>query len=90
MWNWVHMQILNFYFINSFNVNRYSLLPALCTKGIIYSAVREGSWDGESFVSFVFNLMPYMNPWPEPCSVLVMDNCAIHYDPEVADICKER
>ena len=68
--------------------SRYSILPALCSEGIIYSAVCEGAYDGQAFVHFIRNLMNYMNPWPEPCSVLVMDNCAIHHNPEVSAICQ--
>jgi transposase len=52
--------------------------------------VREGAYDADSFNRFIRDLMPYMNPWPQPRSVLVMDNCSIHHGPEVAALCAER
>jgi len=32
----------------------------------------------------------HMNPWPTPCSVLVMDNRSIHHVPKIADIYETR
>ncbi|KIJ36630.1 hypothetical protein M422DRAFT_143696, partial [Sphaerobolus stellatus SS14] len=57
----------------------YSLLPVLCSEGIIYSEIQKGAYDGPSFLTFIENLLEHMNPWPAPWSVLVMDNCSIHH-----------
>jgi hypothetical protein len=70
--------------------NRYSLLPALCSDGIIYADVRASAYDGDAFVAYIDGLMKHMNPWPHPRSVLVMDNCAIHHVDEVAYVCAQR
>lgn len=59
-------------------VRSYSLLPALSLDGIIYSTIKEGSFDGSAFTDFITNLLEVMQPYPAPNSVLVMDNCAIH------------
>jgi len=56
----------------------YTILPALCSDGVIHAEIREGSYDGEAFVAFIEQLLLQMNPRPLPQSVLVMDNCAIH------------
>ena len=68
-------------------VFRYSLLPALSSEGIIFSEVREGTYDGPAFVAYVEKLLLHMNPWPAPCSVLVMDNCVIHHSDDIAPMC---
>jgi len=70
--------------------NRYSVLPALSLEGIIYATIKQGSFDGEAFITFLRGLLPRMNPYPAPNSVLVMDNCQIHHVEEVEDICRER
>lgn len=69
---------------------RYSILPALCSEGIIYADIQPGAYDGAGFVAYMHSLMEHMNPWPNPCSVVVMDNCAIHHVEEVAHICEQR
>ncbi|KAF8587903.1 hypothetical protein K439DRAFT_1337005 [Ramaria rubella] len=70
----------------------FSLLPALCSSGIIYSEVCKGAYDRASFVAFIKALMLHMNPLPVPHSILpwVMDNCSIHHIPEVRTICEAR
>ena len=75
---------------NNQTVGRYSLLPALCSDGILYADIRRGAYDGPAFVQYIRDLMPYMKPYPEPCSVLVMDNCPIHHLDDVAHICEEQ
>jgi hypothetical protein len=69
---------------------RYSILPAISHDGIIYSDVCGGTYDGDMCLNFIEDLMPHMNPWPTPCSVLVMDNCTIHHIPRVVTICGAR
>ncbi|KIJ40118.1 hypothetical protein M422DRAFT_112421, partial [Sphaerobolus stellatus SS14] len=68
----------------------YSLLPALCSEGVIYSEVRKGAYDGPAFIEFITNLLEHMSPWPAPKSVLVMDNCSIHHLDEVEVLCTQR
>jgi len=65
----------------------YSVLPALSLDGILHVSVVEGAFNMESFNQFVDELLDYMNPY-DPInhnknSVLIMDNCRIHKDPEM-------
>ncbi|KIJ42378.1 hypothetical protein M422DRAFT_96946, partial [Sphaerobolus stellatus SS14] len=64
------------------------VLPALTQDGIIFADIRQGAYDGASFVDFITDLLPYMNPCPEQHSVLVMDNCQIHHVDEVMHLCE--
>ena len=57
---------------------RYSILPALLLDGILYVDIIEGSYNMESFAIFIEGLLDQMNPFPQPNSVIVMDNCRIH------------
>jgi len=54
------------------------LLPALSLDGIIHLEVFENAITGDNFLQFVRGLLPHMNKWPLPNSVLVIDNAAIH------------
>ncbi|KIJ22971.1 hypothetical protein M422DRAFT_196484, partial [Sphaerobolus stellatus SS14] len=67
----------------------YSLLPALCSDGIIYADIRKGAYNGPAFIQYIEDLLDHMNPKPQPKSVHVMDNCAIHHIEEVMELCEE-
>ncbi|KLO15582.1 hypothetical protein SCHPADRAFT_824468, partial [Schizopora paradoxa] len=69
---------------------RYSILPAITLDGIIECLIIEGSFNTERFVQFIEDLLPKMNPFPEPNSVIVMDNCIIHKSPEIRDLIESR
>ncbi|PVF91091.1 hypothetical protein CPB86DRAFT_720105, partial [Serendipita vermifera] len=67
---------------------RYSLLPALSLQdGIFHAEVIKGSFTTTTFNSFVRNLLLRMNPFNAeerpPNSVIVLDNCRIHKDPDI-------
>jgi len=57
---------------------KYSILPALCLDGILHLEVVENAVTGNDFCRFVEGLLPHMNAWPLPFSVLVVDNATIH------------
>ncbi|EFZ03023.2 TPR domain protein [Metarhizium robertsii ARSEF 23] len=57
---------------------RVSFLPAYTIDGVIYSEVYEGTTDLEVFESFLVNLLPHCGRYPEPRSVVIMDNAAFH------------
>lgn len=65
---------------------RYSMLPALAIDGILHLSVVEGSHNGETFENFVDGLLDKMNQYPNPKSVLVMDNASIHKSDELIDL----
>jgi hypothetical protein len=69
---------------------RYSLLPAITSTGIIYCEVKKGGYDGDSFLRWLEGLLDRMNPYPAPQSVLVLDNCRIHHVPGVSEMCAAR
>ena len=66
---------------------RYSVLPALSLEGTMHVSVVEGSFNTAKFNTFVCELLPLMNRYdPETHpkhSVLVMDNCHVHKDPDL-------
>ncbi|KAE8228051.1 hypothetical protein CF326_g7034 [Tilletia indica] len=63
---------------------RYSLLPALTVNGIIAPWAFHGSVTSALFLMWIKDhLLPDMNPFPGPCSVLVLDNCRTHKKDEI-------
>jgi transposase len=69
---------------------RWSILPTLTTDGWLDYEVYHGSFDGDRFFAFVERLVEKMNPWPEPHSVLVLDNVSTHHDERVQQLCAAR
>ena len=70
--------------------HRFSVLPALSRDGIIGLHITEGSFDSQKFEDFISDLLNQMSPYPGPNSVVVMDNCRIHKDPEILKMIEER
>ena len=69
----------------------FSVLPALSLHdGILHCDIVEGSFCTETFLKFVDGLLDYMQPYPAPNSVIVMDNCQIHKHPEIQQRILER
>jgi hypothetical protein len=64
-------------------IYRYSVLPALSLDGILYAHITKGSFNTESFSSFIAGLLDQMWSYPSSNSVIVMDNCCIHKAPEI-------
>ena len=67
--------------------SRFTLLPALSSKGPIYAEIKNGPHNGESFLQYLDNLLLHMNEYPTPHSVLVMDNCSIYHVEGVFERC---
>ena len=59
---------------------RWSLLPAYIWQGYMPGwLIHQGFVDGLMFIQWIKNeVLTYMQPYPQPCSVLVMDNASIH------------
>ncbi|KAH7923607.1 hypothetical protein BV22DRAFT_979295, partial [Leucogyrophana mollusca] len=69
---------------------RYSILPALTTEGIIALDIFEGSVTKDKFLTFIREqVAPQLNPFPGKRSVVILDNCSIHHDPELREIIVE-
>lgn len=58
---------------------RYSVLPAISLSGVLHLDVLTRSWTGIKFETFISVLLDHMNPYPQPNSVIVMDNASIHH-----------
>jgi hypothetical protein len=73
---------------------RISVLAAFTFTGafLTYYAIN-ATFNAELFLDAILNvLLPSMNPWPEPNSVLVLDNCSIHktFELEIREACNQR
>ncbi len=66
---------------------RYQILPAYTQDGVILTRVFQGSTDGTVFKDFVEQLLPLCGKWPEPKSVLVMDNASFHHTKRIEQMC---
>src|SRR5215472_1617805 len=69
---------------------RFSILPALSMDGILAVSIVQGSFNAISFSEFIESLLDQMRPFPEPNSVIVMDNCRIHKATWIRDMIEER
>jgi hypothetical protein len=68
---------------------RYQILPAYCQDGILLSRVFTGSTDALVFEDFIEQLLQHCGRWPEPKSVLVMDNASFHHSERIKEMCFE-
>ena len=61
--------------------DRYSLLPAYTKDGFLEDPlIVKGSVDGDQFVEWLqYKVLPQMRPFPEPRSVLIINNCRTHH-----------
>ncbi|OQD72532.1 hypothetical protein PENANT_c242G05870, partial [Penicillium antarcticum] len=68
---------------------RYQILPAYTQDGILLSRVFRGSTDATVFEGFIAQLLQHCGRWPEPKSVLVMDNASFHHSERLLQMCEE-
>lgn len=68
---------------------RYQILPAYTQDGVILAHVFQGSTDSTVFEDFVEQLLPLCGKWPEPKSVLVMDNASFHHTERIEQMCHD-
>ena len=54
---------------------------------VILARVFRDSIDNIVFKDFIEELLPLCGTWPEPKSVLVMDNMSFHYSKRIEQIC---
>ncbi|KIK95412.1 hypothetical protein PAXRUDRAFT_140711 [Paxillus rubicundulus Ve08.2h10] len=55
---------------------QYLIVPLIMLDGIIAYDIVDGPLDSECLFKFIKDhVMPFMNPCPGPCSMLIMDNC---------------
>lgn len=68
---------------------RYQILPAYAQDGIMLYRVFCGSTDASIFEDFIDQLLRHCGRWPEPKSVLVMDNASFHHTERIAQMCAD-
>ena len=71
-------------------LTRYSILPAISLDGILHVDIIEGSFTSATFKDFIRGLLNHMGNVGEPNSIIVMDNCRIHKDPEILDMIRDQ
>ncbi|KAG9104125.1 hypothetical protein FRC06_005242 [Ceratobasidium sp. 370] len=59
---------------------------ALSSSGMLALRVVKGSFTAETYRDFIELTLAFMNPYPGPNSVLVMDNARIHHNQETLDM----
>jgi transposase len=64
-------------------------LLAYTQDGIILTRIFQGSTDSTVFEDFIEQLLPLMGTWPEPKSVLVMDNASFHHTKRIKQMCRD-
>ena len=70
---------------------RISLLAAADSTGFIAHAITEGTFTRQYFHSnFCKKILPLLNPYPWPRSIVVMDNARIHMYQELQDVIHEK
>ena len=57
-----------------------SVLASYGIEGFVGFDCKEGGYNAQEFMDAVeATLIPHIRPFPEPCSILVLDNCRIHH-----------
>jgi transposase len=64
-------------------------LPAYTQDSIILTRVFQGFTDSTVFEDFIKQLLPLIGTWPEPKSVLVIDNASFHYTKQIEQMCHD-
>ena len=63
---------------------RVSVLAGFSTTGFFGWNIEEGTYDREKFHNaFMTKILPKLNPWPLPRSIVILDNAKIHMYPEL-------
>jgi transposase len=68
---------------------QYQILPAYTQEGILLSRVFQGATDGHLFEDFIEQLLVHCGRWPEPNSVLIMDNASFHRSERIEQMCAD-
>jgi transposase len=66
---------------------RYQILPVYVVDRIMLSRIFQGSTDSVVFEDFLEQLLPLCGKWPEPKSVLIIDNVSFHHTERITQIC---
>lgn len=58
---------------------RVQILPAYTIDGVIYCEIYDENTDLDVFEGFIERLLPLCNPFPQPRSVIYLDNASFHF-----------
>jgi transposase len=67
--------------------NRYQILPAYTQDGVLLSRVFQGTTDSALYNDFIEQLLQHCGRWPDPKSVLIMDNASFHHSDRIKQMC---
>jgi DDE superfamily endonuclease len=62
---------------------RFQILLTYTKDGVIHFRMYEGSTDTRIFEDFIEELLPYCGKWPNPRSILIMDNASFHHSEKI-------
>jgi hypothetical protein len=69
---------------------RVSVLASFASKGFCAWESIEGTYDRFKFHDlFKKVVVPFLNPWPLPRSILILDNAKIHMYPELEEMVQQ-
>lgn len=68
---------------------RWQILPAYTQDGILLARVFQGSTTAAVFEDFIRELLKSCGKFPEPKSVIVMDNASFYCIPRITQICAD-
>jgi transposase len=66
---------------------RYQILTAYSQDGVVLSRVFQGGTNAAIFEDFIEQLLCHCGRWPEPDSVLIMDNAPFHNPDRIKELC---
>jgi hypothetical protein len=69
--------------------HRHHILPAYARDGVLLTHMFQSLTDGKVFEDFLEELFQWCGRWPQPESVLVIDNASFHRIARVGKICVE-
>jgi hypothetical protein len=68
---------------------RYQIFPAYTQDGILFARVFQRTTDSVVFEDFIEQLLHHCERWPEPNSMLVMNNASFHRTERIEQMCAE-
>ena len=76
---------------SAIRTERWSILPALTVDGYLAYDIEQGSFTQELVDNFICDqVLPHCNRWPNPRSILIMDNASIHKSERLQQICEDQ
>ena len=68
---------------------RWHILPAYAQDGIILRPVYQGSTDSDLFEDFIAQLLHHCGRYPEPKSVIIIDNTSWHNSEKILQMYRD-